>query len=126
MQKDKKLAIGEYSHKMAAVRAGLGWIGKNALLITKGYGPRVRLATILVNLDLPVSKKVDYDGCGSCNLCVNICPTNCIVDVNWSNGLKREDKINIFNCIDKNESREGHICGLCLVVCPVGGERWLI
>ena len=43
---------GEFSHKAAAVRGGLGWIGKSSLLITRQYGPRVRLSTLFTDAPL--------------------------------------------------------------------------
>lgn len=48
---------GEFPHKSAAVRAGLGWIGKSSLFITREYGPRIRLSTVLT--DIPCHP-VDY------------------------------------------------------------------
>ena len=50
---------GSLSHKFVANLAGLGWIGKSALLINPYYGPRIRWATILTDLELPV-KTEDY------------------------------------------------------------------
>lgn len=119
-QKDPILSIGEFSHKFAAVQGGLGWIGKNGLVITKKYGPRVRLSTILVDLDLPFNHYEEKDGCGECNICVESCPTRCLYGDRSPNRLVRENVIDIFKCKDKNEKRKGHICGLCLVSCPIG------
>lgn len=109
-----------YSHKFAAVNAGLGWIGKNALLVTNNYGPRVRLSTILVDLDLPISDKIKNKGCGDCNVCVIACPTKCLKGINWKLGLIREDLVDIEKCKDYYETRSNHICALCLLVCPMG------
>lgn len=120
IQKDPILSIGEYSHKFAALRSGIGWIGKNGLLITKDYGPRVRLSTILLNLDLPFSNLQENNGCGDCNICVKSCPTKCLKGTTWQAGLKREEIIDVFKCKDKSETQKGHICGLCLVACPIG------
>lgn len=118
---DRNKCYGEFSDKFAAVRAGLGWIGKNALLITPEYGPHIRLSTILVNLDLPVSKKKkEYAGCGECNKCVKICPAKCFKNVNWQKGMKREELVDIMKCKERTEKRKGYMCALCLIACPVG------
>lgn len=121
MVPDRDKCIGEFSNKFAAVRSGLGWIGKNALLITPEYGPHVRLSTILVNLNLPVIKRRnEFRGCGECTICKDICPNKCIKGVNWNQELSRDDLVDIMKCKDRIESRENHICALCLVACPIG------
>jgi len=53
---DEESAMGHVSHKAFARAAGLGWIGKNILLITPKYGPRVRLATVLTDIPLKPGK----------------------------------------------------------------------
>lgn len=52
---DKKYE-GVFPHKTAAVRAGLGFIGKNALLISPQYGPGIRLATVLTDMPFEITK----------------------------------------------------------------------
>lgn len=121
LQKDRQASIGEFSHKFAAVQSGLGWIGKNGLLITKEYGPRIRLSTILVDIELPVGSKEEYtDGCCECNMCVDICPAKCLKGGSGYKSMQREDIVDIYKCKDKSETRKGYICGLCLIACPVG------
>lgn len=48
-QRNETDLIAPFSFKYAAIQAGLGWIGKNDVLITKQYGPRVRLSTVLID-----------------------------------------------------------------------------
>jgi epoxyqueuosine reductase len=61
-----------------AVRAGLGWIGKNSLLLRKGVGSFFFLAEIIGNLELqPDAPQTDH--CGECTACIDACPTNAIV-----------------------------------------------
>jgi epoxyqueuosine reductase len=65
----------DISHKMVATRAGLGWIGKTDLLISKKFGPRLRLTTILINKNHGIlSKPENKSKCGSCTICVEKCP----------------------------------------------------
>ena len=56
---------GIYQHKSAAVAAGLGWIGKSALFISPEHGPRVRLATVLTDAELPCDAVPMEPRCGS-------------------------------------------------------------
>jgi epoxyqueuosine reductase QueG len=59
---------GVFQHKTAAVLGGMGWIGKNALLVTPEYGPRVRLGTVLTSMELPVKADINASQCGDCRL----------------------------------------------------------
>lgn len=51
--------LGNLLHKAVARAAGLGWIGRNCLLITPQYGPRVRFATVLTDMPLPTGEPME-------------------------------------------------------------------
>src|SRR3989338_189085 len=70
---------GHLSHKKLGVIAGLGWIGRNNLLVNKLLGSRFRIVTILTDIPLKADKSTK-DNCGSCKLCVTICPAQAITD----------------------------------------------
>ncbi|MBF0302055.1 MAG: epoxyqueuosine reductase, partial [Desulfamplus sp.] len=63
--------------KDAAVLAGLGCIGKNNMLITPEFGPRVRLRVMLIDIEIPSTGQINYDPCDDCKeYCKKACPQN--------------------------------------------------
>jgi epoxyqueuosine reductase len=62
-----------------AVQAGLGWIGKNGMLTTRKYGSALVLCEIMFDLALPPDEPYQQDFCGTCTLCIEACPTQCIL-----------------------------------------------
>lgn len=61
--------------KDTAVMAGLGCIGKNNMLVTPDYGPRVRLRAALLDIKLPQTGPIDFDPCANCDMpCRTVCP----------------------------------------------------
>lgn len=118
----------DFSHKMAATRAGLGWIGKSDLLISKRFGPRLRLATILVKEPLFVSEKpYNKSRCGKCNICVDCCPANAANGKLWDINTDRDEFYDAAKCREqcrilsmKKLNIDISICGICISVCPIG------
>jgi len=64
--------------KTSAVRCGLGHQGKNTLLITPDYGPRIRLISVLTNAELDVDEPFKEDLCQDCQKCLIACPTKAL------------------------------------------------
>jgi len=69
---------GAVLERMWAARAGIGWVGKNALVLNKDMGSWFFLGAILTTLPLPPDEPA-LDQCGSCALCIEACPTQAIV-----------------------------------------------
>lgn len=125
-QSSEETLIAPFSFKFAGVNAGLGWIGKNGVLITEKYGPRVRLSTILINYDLPIGNPITESKCPpECNICVNTCPYNALTGYVWNIDSKRKEIINYKLCNQKRSlylktHNRKNSCGLCMVSCPIG------
>jgi len=112
-----------FAHKTAATEAGLGWIGKTALFVSSTLGPRVRLATVFTDVELPAGTPVTESCCGSCRRCVEACPAGAGRDVTWSVGMRRDELLDFYACERQNVSNigtVGDICGICVAVCPQG------
>lgn len=62
--------------KPLAAKAGLGWVGKNTLILNPSAGSWFFLGVILTSLPLPVNDRTVADQCGSCRACLNACPTD--------------------------------------------------
>lgn len=111
-------------HKTVATRAGLGWIGKCALLVTKQFGPALRLSTVLTDAELNVAEPINSSNCGTCNECKNHCPGNAIIGANWSLGAERNTYYNAYECaktarkLSNEVGINSRICGKCIFVCP--------
>ena len=112
-------------HKTVATKAGLGWIGKNALLVTRPFGSAVRLTSVLTDADLPISSPVLRSYCGNCIACVEACPGKAPKGENWRIGYHRDEFFKPWSC--RKESRHqsltktnilNSICGICIAVCP--------
>lgn len=114
-----------FSHKMAATCAGLGWIGKCALLVTPEYGSALRLATVLTDADLPTGTPITESRCGDCTNCVDVCPGGAPSGKNWDVSMHRDTFFNPQACVGGILSHQkdfGFICGMCIVACPFTEE----
>jgi len=110
-----------------AVKAGLGWVGSNGLLITPDYGQRQRIAPIFV-AD-PIFKFTDSDEhrwiemyCAICRRCEKECPTDAILTQNIHHNEKIEGIGPVRTCIDREKCypyfNETLGCSICVKVCP--------
>lgn len=121
---DQTRQEGRISHKKIATRAGLGWIGKSALLVTQEFGPRVRLVSILTNAPLESAEPITESQCGECTACVRACPASALKEQIWTPDVQREELIEVSLChqiTEKNKAALGEsICGICISVCPLG------
>jgi epoxyqueuosine reductase QueG len=124
---DDERICAQFSHKLGARLAGLGWIGKSCLLITPDNGPRVRWVTVLTDAPLKPTGEVMEDKCGNCNACINICPVNAFTGRVFKEGEPRELRYDAKKCEEyfKSMDKSGQIkvCGMCVYVCPFGLKK---
>ena len=125
-QENETDLLAPFSFKFAAVNAGLGWIGKNDVVITRRYGPRVRLSAILIDAAFEYGTRIETSACPEgCSLCVEACPCGALRDRRWTLETQRAEIIDFHRC---NRMRSAFIerlgrknaCGLCLAACPIG------
>jgi len=93
-------------HKKIAILAGLGWIGKNNLLVTQEYGSALCMCSVLTNAPfLTKNKPIIMPECGGCTVCKDICPEGAIHGAIW----ERDLIVDVYHC-------DG--CLKCLANCP--------
>jgi epoxyqueuosine reductase len=116
---------GDFPHKTAATRAGLGWVGRHCQLITRRFGSWVRLGTVFTDMELPCGHPITKNFCGRCKRCVEACPAKALTGNPWYPGLPREAILNVQACDRWKKAHYfryhgGHNCGICSAVCPYG------
>lgn len=109
--------------KALAAKAGLGWIGKNSLLINKNDGSFFFLGEIFINLELPVDQSL-ANFCGSCTKCIDQCPTKALVAPKILNASRCISYLTIEHKSDIPENLQNLMqnkifgCDACQKCCP--------
>ena len=128
-----------------AIQAGLGELGRHGMLITRKYGPRVRLCKVFTDLPLIEDEPIEFGVtrfCEMCKKCAVHCPGNAItegemttepINISSAEGGVKKWYVNGEKCF-KFWAKSGHDCGNCIRVCPFNKPpgwlhdttRWLI
>lgn len=107
-----------------ARKAGLGWIGKNSCLISRTYGSFVFIGEIILNLELTSPRTPENDFCGSCNRCLEACPTGAILNDRTLDSHRCISYQTIENKEEISAELKGLLsgrvfgCDICQDVCP--------
>ncbi len=115
---------GPILERELAQRAGLGWVGKNSMLINPQVGSTFLLAEILLGIELEPDDPFPTDHCGTCTRCLNACPTQCILPNRTLDArrcisfLTIENKGEIPEDLREPMGRWAFGCDICQQVCP--------
>lgn len=97
-------------HKTIAGMAGLGWIGKNNLLITQKFGCAISMCTVLTDAPLKtINSEILNPQCKDCLVCVDICPEDVLSGNTWTIDTRRDEIVDVYHCTT---------CLKCMVHCP--------
>ncbi len=109
-----KLKTGRLPHKTVALRAGLGFIGKNNLLVTTKYGCALMLGKVLTTAPFVTMNEVPKEPqCGNCNICADVCPTKALLGKTWSVTTTRDEIMTRKLCT---------LCLKCMIWCRYTAE----
>lgn len=109
-----------FSHVLAGYYAGVGTIGASHNLLTKEFGPRIRIVSVITDAPIEPDKKLEEELCIHCKKCIRSCPANCL-----------EDKGEHPYEMDRMKCTGHHVelvkqhhwpCGYCATFCPVGED----
>ncbi|MFO8109931.1 MAG: hypothetical protein R6U17_05350 [Thermoplasmata archaeon] len=114
---DGRDLTGLFSLKHAGAEAGIGVLGRNSLLLTPRYGPRVRLTGIITNAKLEPDASLNENYCKTCDrFCMSACPAGALKEPSDDSPYL----IDKFACGNSLATRVD--CRGCLIKCPVGSE----
>ena len=109
-----KFKFAHLSHKTVALRAGLGFIGKNNLLVNEQYGCALMLGKVLTTAPFVTMCETPREPqCGDCSICVDICPSKSLLGQTWSATTTRDEMMVRKLCT---------VCAKCMVWCPYTEE----
>ncbi|MDI3482865.1 MAG: epoxyqueuosine reductase [Candidatus Methanomethylophilaceae archaeon] len=122
---NKEDLLGPVSLKSIARICGMGWIGKNGLIVTKDFGPRIRFLAILTDMPLIEEPLPLKNQCGDCRECINECALKILKEPEFEDyPINRDSIIDWQRCgrfeakLIGDGSRPERACGKCIAYCP--------
>ena len=117
--------LGPISQKAIASLSGMGWIGKNGLLITEEFGPRQRMGAVLTNMPVTRKAKMIDNKCGDCTACIDRCAMKVLKSTEFKHHPENRDlvidwaKCGVYEAkLIGDGSKPEMACGRCISVCP--------
>ena len=107
-----------FSHVIAGYYAGVGTIGDSHNLLSKEFGPRMRLVSIITDLDIPEDEMLEKNLCLHCKKCMKNCPSKCFSES--GKDIYKMDKVVCTEYHVELVNQHHWPCGKCVSVCPVG------
>ena len=121
---DYRVLVDENQHvdREAAARSGVGFYGKNTMLITRRHGSWVVLGTVVTTAEVEHSPPLGLD-CGSCRLCIDACPTDAlaeagVLDTNRCLSYWTQSKHVVPEDVREQLGDRVYGCDICQDVCP--------
>ncbi|MDZ7260897.1 MAG: hypothetical protein ONB05_02090 [candidate division KSB1 bacterium] len=112
---DWQKQAGHLSHKRVAIEAGLGWLGRNNLVVNQEFGSQFRLVTVLTNMPLKQPEQQPFR-CGDCYRCLAACPAKALGETPEQYQFQKCFQLLSHFC--KNKNLGLYICGICVKACP--------
>lgn len=129
LRAESMVDTGELSDRAVAERAGIGWSAKNCAIISPELGSWIYLGEMITNLPLPPDEPVT-EGCGSCNKCIDACPTGALVgpgelDAQKCVSFLTQTKGMLSDPYMRKIGNRLYGCDTCQIVCPENkGKNW--
>jgi len=113
-----KYSSTQVTMKMLATMAGIGWIGRCAILTTSETGPALRLTAVLTNAPFTCGEPITTSQCpADCTACADACPAQAIKGGLWKRGVHRDEFLDVVAC-KKHRSKVSGYCCVCMSACP--------